>query len=781
MKALFKKTCLFGITFAAASLLSLATVFVCRTTAAAEVAAPTTLVLSDESTVRLVDPQGLRFSASVSESEYQAIEAEYGAENVTKGIIIAKADSYSGELSAESDCSKLNIACPVSSVESETVVFHGVMHHIKESHYDTPFNARAYIVANRDGNSEYFYSNTLTGVTYFNACQEELFEKEYEHGEEQLQRLSAIMDSVVEASDGEITAEVDSADGKVYLGDALKVKCTFNGVRVPCRISTTDEYFSLTEGSYVAMKEGETTVNVCVGSKETDLSVQILPIQAENISNATLLSVNPLIKVSYTRDSEELGAGADVGINVVVPAQKLSGFSKDALFQTNKSLVAGREYCITYAYKVNENAFGGFTSGFGYRMITNLVVDGENVATDGKSADAQNIIATSDNTGATNREIYQGTVRYTPTETVQNAQFKIRVAPGEYVDDVNITLYRFKIIDATEISGAKIESVLDTTGNMRVELTDDTQVLSGLNAKAGVRLYNDVEQKPSSGSGPTLSFNKKLKANTQYTVMYDVKKVSATGTNAASFNTFIYFKYATAKNGYTYTYNAANGNHLERLQSGKYACAYEVEGGAANGIYHCINTFTPTMDLDALTMKISLHNGLEIAYDIVITNVVCFESESFLIDSYETYYSGAHTNIFNATQDSDKLVNGATMGLEWHANDSFWATFGTGKTLDAGTYTLSYQVISFAGEENPLFLGAYNERVTGQVETTTSGTKTVTDVTPEGSAYKVFNVEVEFTFDASAKLYLKAYNVTGKATGGFVITNLTLASVASAE
>ncbi len=779
MKALFKKTCLFAMTCLTMLLVSLATVFIERTTAVAEVVSPTTFLLSEKATVRLVEPQGLRVSASISASEYQAIEAEYGQQNVTKGILIAKENSYEEDLTVESSCTKLNIACPISRTEGEKIVFHGVMHHIKEDNYNLPFSARAYIAMKEGEHTQYFYSNILTGITYFNACQEELFEKEYQHGEEQIRQLSAVTDTVVEGATGEITAEIDSADGKVYFGDTLQVKCTFNGERVPCSISTTDDHFSYSEGAYVATKEGTATVNVFVGSKKTDLSVQILPIQAENISNATLINVNPLIKVNYTRDSEKLREGADVGINLIVPTQKLSGLSKDALFQTNESLVAGREYCITYAYKVNENAFGGFSSGFGYRIITNLVVDGTNVATDGKSADAQNIIATSDNISTANREIYQGTIRYTPTENIENAQFKLRVAPGEYVDDVNITLYRFKIIDATEISGAKVEKVLDTTGNMNVTLTDDTQVLSGLNAKAGIRLYNDVEQKPSSGSGPTISFDKKLKANTQYTVMYDVKKVSATGTNAASFNTFIYFKYATAKNGSTYTYNAANGNHLERLQSGKYTCAYEVENGVANGIYHCINTFTPTMDLDALTMKISLHNGLEMAYDIVITNVVCFESESFSIDSYETYYSGAHTNIFNATQDSDKLVNGAAMGLEWHANDSFWATFGTGKTLEAGTYKLSYQVISLAGDENPLFLGAYNTRVTSKQANTTGGTRTAEDVTPEGSAYKVFNVEVEFSFTASAKLYLQAYNVTGKATGGFIITNLAVQSAST--
>ncbi len=905
-----------------------------------------TVDILEQASVRLTnidDPyKGIRFTAAVNKIYFEGL-----GEGATVGILVKRGASDTLIEMGESGVLQYESQVWYDENANGMKYFTAVVYGIPVEDSGVSVTARAYAMA-KDGEPEYSDKQSIRSMAY-------IADKALHDGYEAYSDyLVPYIDNAITSfalSESEVTVYADSTTGKTH---------TLTPVLEGAEKALTVTYESANEnvctvdptGNITAVGYGQTTVTATCGSNKAEVVVNgTTSADRSMISNAQIVKVNEELTATYATDEAKLAEGAGAGINVTFGANKWSGSSKDVLLQTDVDLVAEKEYVFEYSVKVNENKFGGFENGFGYRTIVNLVgADGKYIATDGKTADAQNSIAMSRYTGATNQEYYRCSVRYTPTTDMENVRFAIRLAPATYAEGVDITLYKFKCFEAADTLGAKIVELSDSTGTMVAEQTADATLLADLNASAGILLKNDeaVVPAPTGTSGPMLQFNQALKSGKSYTVLYDVKKVVAEGEGASAFegdffntrfsasntttvnefteNTPIialkqYYKSGNNAdketiNGYdiyhcantftatedvpnlhmkinlynakaisyelvitnfrvvendwatqvgdvyqlhgantqgshtqitddatllaglntnvgiriynetSATYNGSTGfrykfntnlkanteykiyfdvknvsNSLEkhtgaynfafytsenatstqmslaRPTASKYVVAHE---STANGstTYHCVHTITPTTDMDSLIMRVILHGTM--SYDVVIANVVVVESDDFAISAYETYYAGTHNNIFNATQDSDKLVNGATMGLEWHANDSFWVTLGTGKTLEAGTYTLSYQVISLAGEENPLFLGAYNTRVTSKQDNTTGGTKTVTDVTPEGSAYKVFNVEVEFTFDASATLYLQAYNVTGKATGGFVITDLAVAPAVEA-
>ncbi len=505
-----------------------------------------------------------------------------------------------------------------------------------------------------------------------------------------------------------------------------------------------------------------------LGAKIVELTDSTGTMVAEQTADATLLA--------------ELNASAGILLKndqAVVPAP--TGTSGPML-QFNQALKSGKSYTVLYDVK-KVAAEGEGASAFEGDFF-NTRFSASNTTTVNKFTENTPIIAlkqyykranNADKETINEYDIYHCANTFTATEDVPNLHMKINLYNTKAIS-YELVITNFRVVEndwATQVGDVYQLYGGDNTQGSHTQITDDATLLAGLNTNAGIRLYNENSATYSTGKGFEYKFNASLKADTEYNVYFDVKNISnSLGVNPTGAYYFSFVLQGHSLDWSKRTYSTQYS--LGRLVSGIYMNSYEklADGG---DLYHCVRTITPQEDMDSLIMRVTLNGTM--THDAIIANVVVVESEKFAVSAYETYSAAPQIRV---TADSSKLVNDASMGLEWLPSGNSWVTLGTGKTLDKGTYTLSCQVISFAGEENPLFLGAYNERKTSQQDNTTGGTKTVTDVTPVGSAYKVFNVEVEFTFDASAKLYLQAYNETG-ATGGFVITDLAVAAVEATE
>ena len=94
--------------------------------------------------IRYVAPIGLRFSANLSESEYNSLKAIVGENNISFGI----------ELQRVSDNAIVSTSGERFYIENGSIVYSGVILEIPEDYYTAEFTANAYLLINYEDKSE---------------------------------------------------------------------------------------------------------------------------------------------------------------------------------------------------------------------------------------------------------------------------------------------------------------------------------------------------------------------------------------------------------------------------------------------------------------------------------------------------------------------------------------------------------------------------------------------------------------------------------------------------
>ena len=94
--------------------------------------------------IRYVAPIGLRFSANLSESEYNSLKAIVGENNISFGI----------ELQRGSDNAIISTSGERFYIENGSIVYSGVILEIPEDYYTAEFTANAYLLINYEDKSE---------------------------------------------------------------------------------------------------------------------------------------------------------------------------------------------------------------------------------------------------------------------------------------------------------------------------------------------------------------------------------------------------------------------------------------------------------------------------------------------------------------------------------------------------------------------------------------------------------------------------------------------------
>ncbi len=731
-----------------------------------------TITMVEGAFLRLTDIddeyKGIRFVGVVNQEYFESL-----GDGATVGMAIKKGDST--ELIEIGDSGVYNsVADCLYDQQGGMNYFTTVIYNIPNNESGVKITARAYVKA-VDGEYKYSSTQQIRSMAY-------VADKAM-HG-----AYSSYSDILLPYVDSAITSfGLEESEVNLFLDSDTENEYTLTPVIESAENSLTVTYSSEDtgicevdeNGVITAIAYGETTVTATCGSKTASVSVKVsLNADRSMISNAEIETVNNLLNANYTVDENKLPEGSEVGINVTFDAQQLTSLSKDVVLKTEIDLVANISYDFYYEVKVNDSKWGGLANGFGYRVIINLLDEsGKYISAEGyTNPDSLNLIAMNTTyTGNTNKEYYSCFMRCTPTTDLQNVKLAIRIAASNYTENVDFTLYKFKCYESS--TGKFLSNYNENTQGLKTEIIDDATLLAGLSVDAGIHIYNEKSSTHDGLRGLLYSFPVSLKANTEYKVYFDVKDLNKTLNTASGFGFYVNAG-NTAITQYTFG----------RPTGGKYIVATDTSVSGST-IYHSVHTITATEDLDELVMRVIPYcptTAQNISF--IVANVVVVESSEFAISAYETYGAG-FMGAF-ATQDQDKLINGANIGFECLSTYNSWISLGTNVSLTAGTYKLKYQVIVLSGEENPVDISLNTAKYTSSNFSKNSSTNiysctvnianenTSIDVTPTGSTYKVFDCEAEFTLTAQKTMYLgMCKSINGV---GFIVTNLTFVPVTTA-
>lgn len=251
--------------------------------------------MSDGASVRKVSPQGLRFSATIDKSQYDALGSAYSGSEIKMGMMIAPLDLVKDkgefvlsntELTEGSDylvVQRKVWATPVDSDSADVYRFNAVLSTLKESNYDRNFVARAFITIG----SETAYASSFDPIGR-NAVYVALASKGHGESGEQLDKYIATLQSYVDP----VLSVPENVT--LFVGETKKIKATVNGLEVYPSLSVTGGQTGVTV-SYNSLKgviAGSYAVTAFVNDGIDTVSASINVTVTENpvLKNGTYLS-----------------------------------------------------------------------------------------------------------------------------------------------------------------------------------------------------------------------------------------------------------------------------------------------------------------------------------------------------------------------------------------------------------------------------------------------------------------------------------------------------------
>ena len=252
-----------------------------------------TFVMEKGASVRVGANAGIRFTSTISKSQYDALTQKYGEDQVKMGTLIAPKDLLNGrELSLTSglilETEYVNVERQVWGAKSDntTYYFNAVLSDLKPSNYDRTFVARSYITVgsetvyagefDQDGRSPAFVANAakledgLTGTL-----------------------VDAYINSVNSYTDLSFNVEENIT---LHVGETVSIDATITGksegkdrlVEVFPDLTSNNSNVTIDKNTITGVLEGTTVLTATANGMSKDINVTVKSSMV--LANGTYLS-----------------------------------------------------------------------------------------------------------------------------------------------------------------------------------------------------------------------------------------------------------------------------------------------------------------------------------------------------------------------------------------------------------------------------------------------------------------------------------------------------------
>ena len=225
----------------------------------------TTFTTEVGASIRLDDPTGIRFTASISAEEYDALVEQYGEDGFELGMAIARVGSVDALKAL--DTTKTHFKMTNwdkdynASMATDTYKYVFAVATIAQSNYNVQYTALAYAKAG----DTIAYSTYVDGETTRTPLQ---VATTYLASGEDDDYAKAIVDTVM-ATDAEFKLDQDAYS--TPFGGEFAPTATVNGIKVAPVYSVADPTVAKIEnGKVIGLKKGSTTVTATISGKDQD-------------------------------------------------------------------------------------------------------------------------------------------------------------------------------------------------------------------------------------------------------------------------------------------------------------------------------------------------------------------------------------------------------------------------------------------------------------------------------------------------------------------------------
>ena len=276
--------------------------------------------------VRLVEPSGLRFSTKVSESYIMELDGAYGAGNYKFGTLIIPTALLNGEVLTADNSDAIDLERTVWSVDGSDgyKIFNAVLTGIPSSFYGTDITARAYV---KPATGNYIYSDPL---------------------ENSIAKVAsyALNDGLsgellTEYVGGGIETVIVSESKTLYVGESGEISLITSPSGYKAVWKSSDETVVTVDkdGVVKGIATGVATVTATIGgiSDECEITVKKITVKFDNSSKTDITAwADESVGVKETE--------YDYGDAIVIPTIKYDTLSAAAKADSTYSMAAGVGY-----------------------------------------------------------------------------------------------------------------------------------------------------------------------------------------------------------------------------------------------------------------------------------------------------------------------------------------------------------------------------------------------------------------------------------------------------
>lgn len=410
------------------------------------------------SSVRLVDPMGLQFTAEISNEEYLALKNLYG-ENVGFGMLISTdehlennnltAPSFNGGLTSGENM--MDIKNTVILDGENCKIYNAAITNIKEENYYKDFVCVGYISAQVEGDIIYKYTQPIS-AKYFSEVAESLTNTQITYTENQTETFNNVILSVVENSEKTVEFSFPQEETDLFAGDKIPITATFEGVDLPLNFETSDDsVVRIRNDKLIAVRAGSVNITASIGGKSKTETITIS--EDDKIEEYLLGSFVECDDNKVYAELERKPFEDSVKPHIVISGG--SGLSDNRMINinTNKSLTANTTYLLYMRVKAFANRAKSICIGYSFAMRTNFISSWTDLTTlSGFGANGL---------GDGNQDMYYS-ARYemTPTSDVENLRLTIIIHASRFnsfnFEITDMYLVEKNVVDSDLLGGNKV-------------------------------------------------------------------------------------------------------------------------------------------------------------------------------------------------------------------------------------------------------------------------------------------------------------------------------------
>lgn len=573
-----------------------------------------------ESSVRLIEPMGLQFTAEISNDEYSALKSTYG-NDLKFGMLITTDEHLENSGLTKpvfgdtlvSGQSMIDVKNTVLLDGTDVKFYNAAVTNIQEKNYYKDFVAVGYIEATVDGQVLYEYTQAFR-AKYFSEIAESVNDTEYVYTETQSKTFNDVIMSVVNNSDKQVQFTFPQSDEVFYAGDKVDIKATFEGVDLPVTFTSSDQtVLREREQGIIAVKPGSATISAIVGECCESAEITVLEDEA---TNAYLLGAYVECADSgvYAEIERKVEHGGNVKPHVVISGKSGLADSRIININTNKSLKANTAYTLYMRVKAFASRTNTICIGYSFSLRTNFITKWKDLTT--LSGFSHNGLGDGDE-----NKYYPISYEITPTDDVDKLQLIVNVHGSRF------NWFNFEITDVYVVEKSTVTDDLCSANSL-----DGVQKAFNRNDTEYYFTANDKEVVTENSVGITfikhtadtaehaifsLTLDKGLTQGKEYTLKF---KIIDWGVPKNKYNQF-YFT-LMGVNGLPETYGSAPVA-MEVYKQGGYMTTTVVNGV---NVYEFSITSTATKTVDNAVLQIYL--GLQLTQKCTFTDIKLVESAS---------------------------------------------------------------------------------------------------------------------------------------------------------